>query len=84
MRENNILQDRIRYSIGLRMKTPEGRRALEQGKTVKRLKRVELKPGVTVLLDYRTCFTGKEGDVQFCTDHYEMDSALIAGLKTLR
>ncbi len=83
VRENNILQDRIRHSIGLQAKTPEGKRALSKGDGLKKLKRVELKPGVTVLIDYRTCFTGQNGEVQFCNDHYKMDSVLIARLKKL-
>ena len=81
VKESNVLQDRIRYSIGLSPKTDEGIKALEKGEAGKKLKRVELKPGVTVLLDYRTCFTGKKGDVQFCNDHYKMDSLLVAKLK---
>ena len=83
VRENSFIQDRIRYSIGLKPKTDELKKAIASGKSVKRLKRVELKPGVTVLLDYRTCFTGAEGDVQFCADHYKMDSVLIVKLKNL-
>lgn len=83
VRENNILQDRIRHSIGLRAKTSEGKTALSKGQGLKKLKRVELKPGVTVLLDYHTCFTGKDGDVQFCNDHYKMDSVLVGKLKRL-
>ncbi|MHB9054671.1 MAG: L,D-transpeptidase family protein [Paludibacteraceae bacterium] len=83
VKENNILKDRIRYSIGLIPETEEGKKALEDGADKQKLKRVELKPGVTVLLDYRTCFAGKNGEVQFCNDYYNMDSLLVTKLKNI-
>lgn len=81
--QNNLKKDKIRYSIGLQPLTQIGKDSII-GKDILKLSKVELRPGVSILLDYRTCFSGKNGDVQFCNDHYKMDSLLIAKIKSAK
>ena len=79
--KRTILKDQILYSIGREPLTRAGREYVDSVARGKKLSRVELKPGVAVLLDYKTCFTGVKGDVQYCNDHYKMDSLLISKLR---
>ncbi|HPT43914.1 MAG TPA: L,D-transpeptidase family protein [Paludibacteraceae bacterium] len=75
--KRNLLKDQILYSIDRQPLTRQGREYFETEGKGKKMSRIELNPGVTVLLDYKTCFRGKDGSVQYCYDHYKMDSLLI-------
>ena len=75
------LKKQILFSIG-KISIPKTHKdSIQNASIMKKLSRVELNPGVTVILDYRTCYTDNTGNIQFCNDHYKMDSLLIAKLK---
>ena len=79
--KRTILKDQILYSIDKTPLTRAGKEYIDSVAKGKKLSKVELNPGVAVLLDYKTCFTGVKGDVQYCNDHYKMDSLLISKLR---
>ena len=82
--KNDLLKDKIRYSIGLKPKTKIGRDSLKQNSSGMKMEKLRLKTYIPIFLEYRTCFLNARSEVQFRNDIYQLDDELIRLLKELK
>ncbi len=84
VKKRAFLEDRVRYSIDMTPKDPVNeQKFIEMGEKAK-LSRVALNPGVSVWIDYRTCFVDKAGKLFFTEDYYKMDETLMLKLSGMK
>ncbi|MDD3322005.1 MAG: L,D-transpeptidase family protein [Paludibacter sp.] len=82
--KDNLLKDKIRYTIGLKPKSKIGKDSLRLNNKGMKMEKLRLKPYIPIFLEYRTCFLNPEGKVQFRNDIYQFDHELIRLLKDLK
>jgi murein L,D-transpeptidase YcbB/YkuD len=76
IQKNELLLDKIRYSIDLNVLSKAGKDLLKSDPNSMKIKRVELNPSVPIVMDYQTCFVNLKGRIQFRDDIYKLDSLL--------
>lgn len=79
-----FLEDRIRYTIDMAPKDSTNKQTLVGMGEKAKLSRIALKPGVSVWIDYRTCFVDKFGKLFFTEDYYKMDEVLMLKLSGVK
>ena len=80
IQKNDLLKDKIRHSIDLSVQSKTGKEALKSNPASMKIKRVELKPYIPIVMDYQTCFINTKGKIQFRDDIYKLDSLLTKQL----
>ena len=78
--QREILEDKIRYSTGLNVKTKSGKKALEDS-VVMKTDKIHMYPLVPVIIEYYTCFLNEKNEVMFRDDIYGMDKAVLVHLR---
>ncbi|MDP4239128.1 MAG: L,D-transpeptidase family protein [Bacteroidota bacterium] len=76
IQKNDLLKDKIRYSLDLNVLSKTGKDSLKSNPKSMRIKRVWLKPYIPIILDYQTCLVNASGKIQFRDDIYKLDSLL--------
>jgi len=82
--KNDLLKDKIRYSIGLKPKSKIGKDSLRNSVASLKLEKVWISPSIPIIIEYKTCFLNEEGQVQFRNDMYNLDNELIRLLKEFK
>jgi murein L,D-transpeptidase YcbB/YkuD len=82
--KNDLLKDKIRHSIGLKVLSKAGKAWLANDTTSSKLSKMRIQPNVPIIIDYRTCCLNPKGDVFFRDDMYGMDSILNQRLVDLK
>lgn len=76
IQKNELLKDKIRYSIDLNVISKAGKEALKSNPGSLKVKRVVLNQTIPIVMDYQTCFINSKGKIQFRNDIYRLDSLL--------
>ena len=74
--KNDLLKDKIRYSINLGVISKAGKDQLKSNPNSMKIKRIELNPHIPIVMDYQTCFINSNRKIQFRDDIYRLDSLL--------
>jgi murein L,D-transpeptidase YcbB/YkuD len=81
IQKNELLKDKIRYSIDLNVISKPGKEVLKSNPKSLKVKRVVLLQNIPIVMDYQTCFINSKGKIQFRDDIYRLDSLLNNQLK---
>ena len=81
IQKNELLKDKIRYSIDLNVISKPGKEVLKSNPKSLKVKRVVLLQTIPIVMDYQTCFINSKGKIQFRDDIYRLDSLLDNQLK---
>lgn len=82
--KNDLLKDKIRHSIGLKVLSKVGKEWLSKDTEGLKMSKVRLNQYIPIVIDYRTCFVNPAGLFQFKEDIYEQDSVLYNRLSELK
>ena len=74
--KNDLLKDKIRHSIDLKVISKAGKEALKSNPKSMKIDRLRLNPFIPIIMDYKTCFINPKGKIQFRNDIYSLDSLL--------
>jgi len=74
--KNELLKDKVRYSIDLNVLSNTGKAMLKSNPRSMRIKKLELSSYIPIVMDYQTCFINFQGKIQFRDDIYRLDSLL--------
>lgn len=81
LNKRKVLQDRMRYEIGIKPLSDDNAKIFSKSKN--KLRYISLKPKVTILIDYHTCYFDNNGKLNFASDYYKMDDILIKKLNNI-
>lgn len=82
VKKRQLYEDKMRYSIGVKPQSKDNELAIaKSGKN--KLRYIKLDPRVTVIIEYRTCYEGLDGNLYFTPDYYDMDDILIKKLNNI-
>ena len=81
--KNNLIKDKIRHSIDLKVISQNGKDQLKSNPTSMKIKRVELNPSIPIVMDYQTCFINLKGKIMFREDIYKLDSLMNKQLEDI-
>lgn len=84
IKKNELLKDKIRYSMDLNVTSKAGKDLLKSNPKSLKVKRVVLNQPIPIVMDYQTCFINSRGRIQFRDDIYHLDSLLNKQLKGVR
>ena len=81
--KRKLFEDRMRFSIGMKPVSEENAKTIAKTPE-KKLRYIPLKPKVTVIIDYKTCYVGEDGKLVFTEDYYKMDDILMKKLNNIK
>jgi len=74
--KNELLKDKVRNSIDLKVISKTGKALLKSNPNSMKIKKLELIGTIPIVIDYETCFLNSRGKIQFRDDIYKLDSLL--------